>query len=97
AAVDLAEWLVGAGMPFRDAHHVVAGLVRDASEEGATATLAELVAAHPRLGPDAATLLEPGAAVRRRTTAGGAGPAPVAEQLQRFGERLDADEARIPR
>ncbi|MGH9263171.1 MAG: argininosuccinate lyase [Acidimicrobiales bacterium] len=95
AAVDLAEWLVAAGMPFRDAHHVVAGLVRAASEEGATATLAELVAAHPRLGPDAAALLEPGAAVTRRTTAGGAGPAPVARQLQRFGERLDADEARI--
>jgi argininosuccinate lyase len=28
AAVDLAEWLVAAGMPFRDAHHVIAGLVR---------------------------------------------------------------------
>jgi argininosuccinate lyase len=94
AAVDLAEWLVAAGTPFRDAHHVVGGLVRDASAR--RVPLAELVAAHPDLGPEAATLLEPGAAVRRRTTAGGAGPGPVEEQLRRFGERLDLDRGRIP-
>jgi argininosuccinate lyase len=89
AAVDLAEWLVAAGMPFRDAHHVIAGLVR------AGDSLAEAVAAHPQLGPGAAALLEPGAAVRRRTTAGGAGPAPVAEQLARFRERLTLDRGRL--
>ena len=93
AAVDLAEWLVAAGMPFRDAHHVVAGLVRDSSD--GRASLGELVAAHADLGPDAAALLEPGAAVRRRTTAGGAGPAPVEVQLRRFGERLEHDEERL--
>jgi argininosuccinate lyase len=88
AAVDLAEWLVARGMPFRDAHHVVAGLVRGGS-------LRESVAAHPQLGPEAAALLEPGAAVRRRTTAGGAGPAPVAVQLERFRQRLAADRGRL--
>jgi len=93
AAVDLAEWLVAAGTPFRDAHHVVAGLVRDASDRHVP--LAELVAAHPQLGPDAAALLEPGAAVMRRTTAGGAGPEPVAEQLRRFADRLRLDEGRL--
>jgi argininosuccinate lyase len=74
---------------------VVAGLVRDAA--AGDVALPELVAAHPDLGPDAALLLEPGAAVRRRTTAGGAGPGPVADQLRRFAERLDLDRARIPR
>ncbi len=93
AAVDLAEWLVAAGMPFRDAHHVVAGLVRDAG--AGRGTLAELVAAHPDLGPEAVPLLEPGAAVRRRTTAGGAGPAPVAAQLAHFGDRLTLDRGRL--
>jgi argininosuccinate lyase len=93
AAVDLAEWLVAAGMPFRQAHHVVAGLVRDAAVgEG---SLAALVSAHPGLGPEAAALLEPGAAVRRRTTAGGAGLQSVDEQLLRFRERLDLDRGRI--
>jgi argininosuccinate lyase len=93
AAVDLAEWLVAAGTPFREAHHVVAGMVREAA--GGTVALADLVAAHPGLGPDAARVLEPGAAVQRRSTAGGAGPGPVAEQLRRFGARLAADRARI--
>ena len=92
AAVDLAEWLVAGGMPFRDAHHVVAGLVRQSL---AGTPLAEAVAAHPQLGPEAAALLEPGAAVRRRTTAGGAGPAPVSRQLAQFQERVGEDRDRL--
>jgi argininosuccinate lyase len=93
AAVDLAEWLVARGTPFREAHHVVAALVREAAER--RVPLAELVSAHPRLGRSAASLLEPGVAVGRRTTRGGAGPAAVAEQLARFSGRLAADEARV--
>ena len=41
--------------------------------------LAELVEAHPALGTEAVALLEPGVAVTRRTTPGGAGPAAVAD------------------
>ena len=48
AAVDLAEWLVERGMPFRQAHAVVGGLVRDAVERHVP--LAELVESHPALG-----------------------------------------------
>jgi argininosuccinate lyase len=81
AAVDLAEWLVGRGMPFREAHQVVAGLVRDSLAR--RVPLAELVEAHPSLGTDALGLLEPGVAVTRRTTPGGGGPGPVADQLKR--------------
>ena len=51
--------------------------------------LNELVAAHPDLGDEALELLEPGVAVTRRTTPGGAGPGPVADQLQRFRQRVD--------
>jgi argininosuccinate lyase len=90
AAVDLAEWLVGRGMPFREAHGVVGALVHDALERHVP--LGELVEAHPALGSEAAGLLEPGVAVQRRTTPGGAGPGPVAEQLRRF-EQLLADTA----
>ncbi|MGH9061451.1 MAG: argininosuccinate lyase, partial [Acidimicrobiales bacterium] len=43
AAVDLAEWLVERGMPFRQAHTVVGGLVRDALQR--RVPLAELVEA----------------------------------------------------
>ena len=58
AAVDLAEWLVQQGMPFRQAHEVVGGLVRDSIERHVP--LVELVEAHPALGADAVVLLQPG-------------------------------------
>ncbi len=93
AAVDLAEWLVERGMPFREAHHVVAGLVRDALD--GHVPLIGLVADHSMLGAEAAALLEPGAAVRRRITAGGAGPGPVTEQLRAFARRVTRDQGRV--
>jgi argininosuccinate lyase len=92
AAVDLAEWLVERGMPFRQAHHVVASLVHDAIERHVP--LAELVAAHPSLGVEAVELLSPGVAVTRRTSPGGAGPGPVAVQLDRFARHLEHERAR---
>jgi argininosuccinate lyase len=93
AATDLAEWLVGRGMPFRDAHALVGGLVRDSLARNVS--LAELVAAHPAMGEDAAALLAPGVAVSRRTSPGGAGKLPVAQQIQRFGQLLEATESRL--
>ena len=45
--------------------------------------------------PEAVELLEPGASVRRRTSPGGAGPGPVAEQRQRFADRLRQDRQRV--
>jgi argininosuccinate lyase len=93
AATDLAEFLVADGMPFRDAHAVVGRLVRESLDDGVP--LVELVAAHDALGARAVPLLEPGASVRRRTTRGGAGPRPVADQLERFRARLDTDRVRI--
>ena len=87
AATDLAEWLVAAGMAFRDAHAVVGEKVRRAlAGEG---SLADLVAADPHLGPDAAALLEPGVSVTRRTTRGGGAPAVVEEQIEWFRAVLD--------
>ena len=95
AATDLAELLVRQGVPFRDAHHAVGELVRQAAERDIA--LEELVMTDPRLGPDALTLLEPGEAVRRRTTPGGAGPEPVRHQLAAARARLDEQGARLER
>jgi argininosuccinate lyase len=91
AAVDLAEWLVQRGVPFREAHARVGALVRASTERGVG--LDELVLTEPDLGPEALALLEPGAAVQRRTTKGGAGPASVQEQLVKARVTLD-DQAR---
>lgn len=88
AAIDLAEFLVVRHVPFREAHAIVASHVRRSIEEGTP--LRSLVEADPRLGPDAAALLDPGVAVTRRTTPGGAGPAAVAVQLARFEAALAA-------
>jgi argininosuccinate lyase len=93
SATDLAEWLVRAGMPFRDAHAVVGSLVRRAlAGEG---SLNALAAADPNLGPDAAALVAPGVGVRQRTSPGGAGPKPVAVQIERFAAQLERDRLRV--
>jgi len=95
AATDLAELLVTRGTPFRDAHAVVGALVRRAlAGEG---SFADLVAADPRLGPEAAALLAPGVSVANRSTPGGAGVDPVSVQLERFAARLATDRERLER
>ncbi|HEY2332896.1 MAG TPA: argininosuccinate lyase [Acidimicrobiales bacterium] len=86
-ATDLAELLVSRGVPFRDAHGIVGGLVRRSLDEGLD--LADLVASEPALGPEAARLFEPGAALARRSTPGGAGPDSVAAQQRRLATVLD--------
>ena len=100
-----ADWPDGrGGRPGR-----VAGRARDAVPRGARhrrragARLARAPRArwpswsqaHPALGAEALALLEPGVAVTRRTTPGGAGPGPVAEQLERFAHRLEVDRERL--
>ncbi|MDE0607308.1 MAG: argininosuccinate lyase [Acidimicrobiaceae bacterium] len=87
AATDLAEWLVGRGTPFRQAHEVVANLVRRSL--GGEGAFVDLVAASDALGAEAARLLEPGVSVTRRNTRGGGSPEAVAEQIQRFRAMLD--------
>jgi argininosuccinate lyase len=93
AAIDLAEWLVERGTPFREAHAIVGGIVRDSLDR--KVPMAELVESHPALGTEAVALLGIGVAVTRRQTAGGTGPAQVADQRKRFAELLQTDSARI--
>ncbi|HAF68874.1 MAG TPA: argininosuccinate lyase [Acidimicrobiaceae bacterium] len=83
AATDLADFLVEKGVPFRMAHSVIAGLVRESLENGDD--LVSLVAAHEDLGPDAAELLAPGVG-SRRDSHGGAGPEAVLSQLKALRE-----------
>ncbi len=92
-ATDLAEYLVANGIPFRRAHAVVGALVRESIEEGTS--LAELLEDHGDFGSDALDLLEQGASVLRRTTAGGAGPLPIGTQFERFGALLDGERSRL--
>lgn len=80
-ATDLADLLVQKGVAFREAHHIVGGLVREAEQRACQ--LAELpkevlAAAHASLqGPDVLSALDPVAAVERRQVVGGPAKAQV--------------------
>jgi len=91
AAVDLAEFLVVNGTPFRQAHSIIGGLV--AESLSSSRSLSELVRDHDLLGEEAVGLLEPGVSVNAKTTPGGAGPVPVAAQLARLEDRVTSDRA----
>jgi argininosuccinate lyase len=79
AATDLADLLVRRGTPFREAHGVIAGLVREAVDSGRP--LAEI--AVPALGDEAADVLERSSWLESKVSEGGTALPRVREQLQR--------------
>ena len=85
AATDLADLLVKRGTPFREAHGVVAGLVREAVEGGRP--LADV--AVPALGPEAAEVLGRRSWLESKVSEGGTALARVREQLDALRARLD--------
>ena len=81
---ELADYLASRGVPFRQAHHVAGGLVKDCEARGtnlAALTLADLQAAHPAFQADALAWLEPEAAAERRTSRGGTAWGEVLRQV----------------
>ncbi len=80
-ATDLADWLVrAAGVPFREAHHIVGRVVRAAERTGCMLEempLNELRAIDARLTKDALAMLTVDASVKSRTSEGGTAPARV--------------------
>ncbi len=90
-ALDLAEALVERGVPFRQAHAAVGGLVARLEAEGrdlAGVTAAELGDAHPDFREEDTALVEPLESVRRRATPGGGSFASVAAQVDRLRSLL---------
>ena len=90
-ALDLAEILVSRGVPFREAHEAVGGLVADLAAAGRTltdATAADLAATHAQLGPDDLGSLTTVASVKTRVTPGGGSMESVRVQLQALTEAL---------
>lgn len=92
AATDVADLLVRHGVPFREAHGIVGGLVRAAAEAErplsalSDAQLAELA---PQLPPDEfRALLERSSWLESKVSEGGTALARVREQLERAREVL---------
>jgi argininosuccinate lyase len=95
AATDIADLLVRRGMPFRQAHGVVAGLVRTAVEQGkdlSALTREELATASPLLDDEYYAVLEQGAWLESKVSEGGTSLPRVRNQLQ----LLRAELARSP-
>ena len=85
AATDLADALVREGVPFREAHGLVGGLVRAALDSGRP--LSELTDAELDGVPDSARdavrrALESGQTIESKVSAGGTASARVGEQLE---------------
>jgi argininosuccinate lyase len=94
AATDLADHLVKQGVPFRECHGVVAGLVRAAVESGrglAGLSDDELRAASEHLDPVAVrAVLDSGSWLESKESEGGTALARVREQLALARAELDA-------
>ena len=94
-ATELADYLVGKGLPFREAHHVTGHAVALAEKEGKgleDLTLEQLRTLDERIDEDVYAVLDYDAAVRRRETPAGTGPKSVARQLDQLRQWL-ADRA----
>ena len=89
-ATDLADYLAGKGMPFRDAHEVAGRLVRVAMERGVPLeglALADLKAAAPLAEADVFEHLSLEAGLARRDVPGGTAPSRVRAAIIEARER----------
>ena len=94
AATDLADYLVGCGVPFREAHAIVGRLVLECEKQGRTLqdlSAEELAEADGHFAADALEAVDIDKVVERRTTYGATGHEAVRVQLERARESLAAD------
>jgi len=90
-ATDLADYLVKKGLPFRDAHEVVAHAVKQAIASGVDLSelpLATLQGFHASITPDVFEVLTLRGSLNARNVLGGTAPAQVRQQIARHRQRL---------
>ena len=90
-ATDLADYLVKKGLPFRDAHEVVAHAVKDAIAAGvdlSELSLDQLKAYNPAIEQDVYDVLSLRGSLNARNLLGGTAPAQVRAQVARHRARL---------
>ncbi|MHB1326052.1 MAG: argininosuccinate lyase [Thermoleophilia bacterium] len=91
-ATDVADYLVGKGIPFRDAHRIVGQLVRKCIDKKIKLnelTPEDLQEASTVFDDSFYQLVDIHAAVERKESPGGTAPVRVAEQLATAAERLE--------
>jgi argininosuccinate lyase len=85
AATDIADMLVRRGVPFREAHAVVGGVVRSATEQGkrlSELSPQELAQHSPLLDEEFYSLLKPTESLEQKRSEGGTSSLRVREQLE---------------
>jgi len=90
-ATDLADYLTKKGLPFRDAHEVVAHAVKHAIGEGVDLSelpLATLQGFSPTIDDDVFQVLTLRGSLNARNVLGGTAPAQVRQQIARHRARL---------
>jgi argininosuccinate lyase len=90
-ATDLADYLVGRGVAFRQAHHLVGAVVAFAERKGCPldrVTVAELRTISDQFGDDVGEIFNLKRAMARRTLTGSPGTREVARQLKAWRRRL---------
>ena len=90
-ATDLADYLVRKGMPFREAHHVIGGVVALSEKSGKPLnqlTLAQLQSVNKQFGRDALRVFNLKDAMAHRNITGAPGTKEVAKQLDRWRKQL---------
>lgn len=90
-ATELADLLAGRGVPFREAHEVVGGIIRWCEQNGTdlrALTPEKATQFHPKLHGDLSTCLSPRAAAERRTSHGGTAWSEIRRQVALIQETL---------
>jgi argininosuccinate lyase len=90
-ATDLADYLVKKGLPFRDAHEVVAHAVKEGLKLGldlADLPLATLQGFHAAIGDDVFEVLSLNGSLNARNVIGGTAPQQARAQIERHRARL---------
>ncbi|WP_027371526.1 argininosuccinate lyase [Desulfovermiculus halophilus] len=91
-ATELADYLVGKGLPFRQAHHVTGRIVARAEEQNIgleDMPLEQMQEHSPLIDDEVYAVLDYETAVARRESRGGTGPRAVSTQLQELRAWLD--------
>jgi argininosuccinate lyase len=90
-ATDLADYLVRAGVPFREAHHAVGAVVKLAEQKGVPLDRlahADVATVHAKFGPDWVESFHLDKAMARRRGTGMPGPAQLKKQFARWQKLL---------
>ena len=98
AATEVADLLVRRGVPFREAHGIVGGIVREAVESGrglSDLTPEELRQHSEQLDDSYYEVLQRSSWLESKRIAGGTGSAPLATQIEEARATLSAVQARV--